>query len=109
MEPGRREVGEFRDPTPASEPDTRGPDPVVQGTSRVLWQPTMLETISKGFRNAKARFTGKTELTADVIDEALADVRMSLLEADVGFGVVKSFLARVKEKALGEEIQLAAK
>ncbi len=69
----------------------------------------MLETISKGFRAAKARFTGKTELTADVIDEALGDVRMSLLEADVGFSVVKTFMARVKDKAMGEEIQLAAK
>ena len=59
----------------------------------------MLETITRGFRSAKARFTGKTELTPEDIDQALGDVRMALLEADVNFGVVKVFLARVREKS----------
>ena len=49
----------------------------------------MLETLSRGFRNAKARLTGVAELTDDVIDDALRDVRLSLLEADVEFRVVK--------------------
>src|SRR5437763_1699198 len=69
----------------------------------------MLETLSRGFRNAKARLTGVTELTLDNIDEALRDVRMSLLEADVEFKVTKTFLDRVKEKALGETVKLRAK
>ncbi len=69
----------------------------------------MFETISKGFRSAKERITGKGELSEDVIDEALKDVRMSLLEADVEFRVVKTFLRNVKEKALGEEVKLVAK
>jgi signal recognition particle subunit SRP54 len=69
----------------------------------------MLETITKGFRAAKQRLTGVAELTDDVIDDALRDVRMSLLEADVDFKVTKSFLDRVKEKARGEEIKLRAK
>src|SRR5581483_12417823 len=69
----------------------------------------MLETISKGFRNAKARLTGVAELTPDNIEEALRDVRMSLLEADVEFKVVKTFLERVKEKALGQTVALKAK
>ncbi|MEO6953707.1 MAG: signal recognition particle receptor subunit alpha, partial [Polyangia bacterium] len=69
----------------------------------------MLETLSRGFKNAKARLTGVTELTPDNIEEALRDVRMSLLEADVEFKVVRSFLDRVKEKALGETVQLRAK
>ena len=47
----------------------------------------MLETLSRGFRNAKARLTGVTELTPDNIEDALRDVRMSLLEADVEFKV----------------------
>jgi signal recognition particle subunit SRP54 len=71
--------------------------------------PAMFETISKGFRAARQRITGKGELTEDVVDAALKDVRMSLLEADVEFRVVKQFLAAVKEKALGEEVQLVAK
>jgi len=69
----------------------------------------MFETISKGFRAARQRFTGRAELTEDVIDEALKDVRMSLLEADVEFRVVKKFLATVKEEALGEQVKLVAK
>ena len=62
----------------------------------------MFDALSKGFRAAKNRLTGVTELTDDNIDEALRDVRLSLLEADVEFSVVKRFLERVKEKALGE-------
>ena len=68
----------------------------------------MFETISKGFRAARERFTGRGELTEDVIDAALKDVRMSLLEADVEFRVVKQFLAAVKEKSIGTEVQLVA-
>src|SRR5215468_5825733 len=69
----------------------------------------MLETISRGFRAAKQRLSGVAELTDDVIDEALRDVRMSLLEADVDFKVTKGFLERVREKARGEEVRLRAR
>ncbi|MEM9460553.1 MAG: signal recognition particle receptor subunit alpha [Myxococcota bacterium] len=69
----------------------------------------MFETISKGFRAARERLTGRGELTEDVIDAALKDVRMSLLEADVEFRVVKRFLKAVKQEALGETVQLVAK
>ena len=69
----------------------------------------MFDTISKGFRAAKQRFSGQAELTEDIIDEALKDVRMSLLEADVEFRVVKKFLSAVKEQALGETVKLVAK
>ncbi|HKE19078.1 MAG TPA: signal recognition particle protein [Kofleriaceae bacterium] len=69
----------------------------------------MFETLSKGFRAAKQKLTGVAELSDDVIDDALRDVRMSLLEADVEFKVVKRFLDRVKDGARGEEVQLRAK
>ena len=69
----------------------------------------MLETLAKGFRAARQRLTGVAELTDDNIDEALRDVRLSLLEADVEFKVVKRFLERVKEKALGKQVELRAK
>ena len=52
----------------------------------------MFETLSKGFRAAKQRLTGKAELDDDIIDEALRDVRLSLLEGDVEFRVVKRFM-----------------
>jgi signal recognition particle subunit SRP54 len=69
----------------------------------------MLETLAKGFRAAKQRLSGVAELDDDVIDEALREVRMSLLEADVEFRVTKRFLERVREAAQGEQIQLKAK
>jgi signal recognition particle subunit SRP54 len=65
----------------------------------------MFETLTKGFRAAKNRLAGVAELTEDSIDQALRDVRLSLLEADVELGVVKRFLATVKEKALGQTVQ----
>ena len=69
----------------------------------------MLETISKGFRAAKNRLKGFREITEKNIDDALRDIRMSLLEADVEFRVVKRFLAGVKERALGEIVKTTVK
>ena len=69
----------------------------------------MLETLAKGFRAARQRLTGVAELTDDVIDEALRDVRLSLLEGDVEFRVVKRFLDRVREAARGKQVELRAK
>jgi signal recognition particle subunit SRP54 len=65
----------------------------------------MLETVTKGFRAAKNRLAGKTEITAALVDESLRDIRVSLLEADVSFDVVKKFVAQVREKAIGEVVQ----
>ena len=59
----------------------------------------MLETLSKGFKNARLKLQGKTTLSEANIADALRDVRTSLLEADVELGVVKDFLERVKERA----------
>lgn len=69
----------------------------------------MLETLAKGFRSARQRLTGVAELSDDIIDEALRDVRLSLLEGDVEFSVVKRFLERVKEQARGKQVELRAK
>ena len=69
----------------------------------------MFESLSRGFRQAKNRLAGLTELTNDNIEAALREVRQSLLEADVELGVVKAFLARVKAKAVGETVQVRAK
>src|SRR5882672_10321344 len=65
----------------------------------------MFDTLAKGFRQARNRLAGLTELTPANIDAALREVRLSLLEADVEIGVVKAFLARVKEKAVGQTLQ----
>src|SRR5271155_2049839 len=69
----------------------------------------MFDALANGFRQAKNRLAGLTELTEQNIDSAIREVRLSLLEADVELGVVKVFLARVKEKALGEVVRVKAK
>jgi len=69
----------------------------------------VLETLAKGFRAARTRLTGVAELTDDVIEDALRDVRLSLLEGDVEFRVVKRFLERVREAAQGKSVELRAK
>ncbi len=65
----------------------------------------MLETVTKGFRAAKNRLAGKAEITPELVDESLRDIRVSLLEADVAFEVVKKFVANVRVKAIGEVVQ----
>jgi signal recognition particle subunit SRP54 len=69
----------------------------------------MFETLTRGFRSARNRLSGLAEIDEKVIDEAVRDIRVSLLEADVEFNVVKKFIDRVKEKALGEVVQTKVK
>ncbi|HEU4413080.1 MAG TPA: signal recognition particle protein [Polyangiaceae bacterium] len=69
----------------------------------------MFDTITKGFRQALNRLAGLTELTEANIEPALREVRLSLLEGDVELGVVKRFLARVRERALGETVRTRVK
>jgi len=69
----------------------------------------VLETVSQGFQSATERLRGVRALDEDNIAEALRDVRRSLLEADVDFQVAVDFLARVKERALGEKVETRVK
>lgn len=69
----------------------------------------MLETVSQGFQSATERLRGVRALDEDNIAEALRDVRSSLLEADVDFQVTVDFLARVKQRALGEKVETRVK
>lgn len=66
----------------------------------------MLDTLSKGFRNARLKLQGKAEITEDVISDALRDVRVSLIEADVDLDVIRGFLDKVKSRALGTIVPL---
>jgi signal recognition particle subunit SRP54 len=69
----------------------------------------MLETLTRGFETARDRLRGVRTLSEENVDEALRDVRVALLEADVDFQVTKDFLARVKERALGEKVETRAR
>lgn len=62
------------------------------------------ESLSERLQMSLRRITGRGRLTENDIDEMMKEVRLSLLEADVNYKVVKSFIADVKEKALGEKI-----
>ncbi|MCD6571359.1 MAG: signal recognition particle protein [Deltaproteobacteria bacterium] len=65
----------------------------------------MLEMVSDGFKKAHHLLQGKAIITEKNIEDALREIRVSLLGADVEFHVVKAFLDRVKIKALGEIVQ----
>jgi signal recognition particle subunit SRP54 len=69
----------------------------------------VFEALTKGFREAQNRLAGLAELNENNIKPALREVRLSLLEADVELGVVKRFLARVEQKALGQTVQTRVK
>ena len=64
----------------------------------------MFEALAEKLQNAFAKLRGNAKLTEADVDAALAEVRKALLEADVNFRVVKGFVARIKERAIGEEI-----
>ena len=62
------------------------------------------DSLSSRLQMGLRRLTGKGKLDEKDIDEMLREVRLSLLEADVNYKVVKKFLANIKEQALGEKI-----
>jgi signal recognition particle subunit SRP54 len=68
----------------------------------------MLDIVSDGFKAAKDKLKGKATLSEENIKIALEDVRTSLLEADVEYTVVKSFIRTVKNRAIGTEVDLKA-
>jgi signal recognition particle subunit SRP54 len=64
----------------------------------------MLDNLTQRLSKVVKTLRGQARLTEENIQEALREVRMALLEADVALPVVKDFIARVKEKAVGQEV-----
>ncbi len=64
----------------------------------------MFETLSEKLGAVFKRLSGKGKLAEKDVDEALREVRLALLEADVNFKVVKDFVSRVRERAVGVEV-----
>lgn len=64
----------------------------------------MFENLSDRLQNTFAKLTGKGRLSENDIDQAMREIRLALLEADVNYKVVKKFVKNVKEKAMGEDI-----
>jgi signal recognition particle subunit SRP54 len=65
----------------------------------------MLETLTAGFTRARERLAGVTTLSDENLEEALGEVRRSLLEADVDFAVAKDFVERVRAKSVGMRVE----
>jgi len=67
----------------------------------------MFDNLSEKLQRVFKNLRGEGKLTAENMDEALREVRVALLEADVHFKVVKQFIDQVKQKAMGEEVLTA--
>jgi len=64
----------------------------------------MLDNLTQRFSRVVKELRGQARLTDDNIQDALREVRLALLEADVALPVVRDFIASVKEKAIGAEV-----
>ena len=64
----------------------------------------MLENLTQRLSRVVKTMRGEARLTETNTQDMLREVRLALLEADVSLPVVRDFIARVKEKALGEEV-----
>jgi signal recognition particle subunit SRP54 len=64
----------------------------------------MFDSLSDRLRKTLAGLTGRGRVTEADVDAAMREVRLALLEADVNFGVVRDFVAKVRERAMGAEV-----
>ncbi|MBP8180198.1 MAG: signal recognition particle protein [Acidimicrobiia bacterium] len=64
----------------------------------------MFDALSSRFDGIFARLKSRGKLTEADVDEAMREIRLALLEADVNFRVVKSFVRRVRDRAMGEDV-----
>ncbi|AZS16140.1 signal recognition particle protein [Paenibacillus lutimineralis] len=62
------------------------------------------EGLTSRLQSVFSKLRGKGKVSEDDVNEAMREVRLALLEADVNFKVVKEFIAKVKEKAVGSEV-----
>jgi signal recognition particle subunit SRP54 len=71
---------------------------------RILYLSPMLDNLTQRMARVVKTLRGEARLTEANTQEMLREVRLALLEADVALPVVREFIAKVKEKALGEEV-----
>lgn len=64
----------------------------------------MFDKLSRSMEKARKLMTGTDKLTAENMKEPLKEIRRALLEADVSLPVVRRFIKKVEEKALGQEV-----
>jgi signal recognition particle subunit SRP54 len=64
----------------------------------------MFDAISNSLSKVFDSFSGKKFISEDDLNLALREIRVALLTADVSLSVAKDFIAKIREKALGEEV-----
>lgn len=64
----------------------------------------MFQSLSDRLTKVFGKLTGRGALTEADVSEALREIRVALLEADVALPVVKDFIAKVKERAVGQDV-----
>ena len=64
----------------------------------------MFDTITNRFQEVFGSLRAELRLTPEIVDEALAQIRRGLLEADVNFKVVKAFIARVRDRSIDRAV-----
>ena len=67
----------------------------------------MFDTLTDRFDGIFGKLRGKGKLSEADVDEALREIRLALLEADVNFEVVKSLVSRIRDRAVGDELSKA--
>ena len=68
---------------------------------------TMFENLTEKLQRAFKHLRGQGVLSEENMDEALREIRVALLEADVNLGVVKDLIAQIRAKAIGTEVLTA--
>ena len=64
----------------------------------------MFSQLSDGLEGVFKKLKGQGKISEKNISDAMREIRMALLEADVDFSVAKKFIASVKDEALGEKV-----
>src|SRR3954469_15466993 len=64
----------------------------------------VFESLSTRLQDVFKTLRGETRLTPENIEAALREIRLALLEADVNFRVVKAFVDRVRDRAMGQDV-----
>lgn len=69
----------------------------------------MFDALGERLQSAVSKIKGYGKISEENIEQATREIRLALLEADVNYQVVKEFVAKVKEKAMGEEVAASIK
>ena len=64
----------------------------------------MFDALSDRLRDALSKLSGRGRITEADVEAAMREVRLALLEADVNYKVVKDLVARIKARAVGQDV-----